>query len=419
MSDHDQSKSNDQFLLHNCIRYLDKLCVDIKTRRVGNVGNREATEFFSQVLASNGFQVEHSSFDCIDWESEGVRLQVGNEIYTGWVSPYSLGGDFCEQLVVVRSVEELEVGDIRNKVVLLLDEIVKEQLMPKNFPFYNPEEHQKIYQLLETKKPKAIIAATGRNMELAAALYPFPFIEDGDFDIPSIYMKDVEGESLSRHEGELVSMLINGNRIPSTGCNVVGWKGHSSHKRIVLFAHIDAHIDIVGPNPGALDNAASVVVLMLLSQMLREYDGEIQVELVALNGEDYYAASGEKVWISENQGHFENILLGINMDGVGYKNGKTAYSLYSLPDDMADGVKIHFSSSEEFSEGPDWYQSDHSLFIQNGIPAIALTTEQFDVFAGKLAHTPLDRIDEVNPQKLVKVAEMLKEIILSLDHQAR
>ncbi len=44
--------------------------------------------------------------------------------------------------------------------MLVRGELAREQLMPKNFPFYQPEEHQRIIHLLEAQKPLAIIAAT-------------------------------------------------------------------------------------------------------------------------------------------------------------------------------------------------------------------------------------------------------------------
>ena len=43
--------------------------------------------------------------------------------------------------------------------------ISAEQLMPKNFVFYNPEHHQKTIALLESRKPAGIITATKRNPE--------------------------------------------------------------------------------------------------------------------------------------------------------------------------------------------------------------------------------------------------------------
>ena len=100
----------------------------------------------------------------------------------------------------------LKMVDATGKILLLRGEIAKEQIMPKNFVFYNPEEHQRIYRLLEEKQPAAIISATTRNPELAGAVYPFPMFEDGDFDIPSAYMTDVEGEKLASFAGRQVSL---------------------------------------------------------------------------------------------------------------------------------------------------------------------------------------------------------------------
>ena len=69
--------------------------------------------------------------------------------------------------------------------------------MPKNFVFYNPEEHKRIITLLENSGASASISATGRNAALAGGVYPFPLIEDGDFNIPSVYMTEEEGKRLS------------------------------------------------------------------------------------------------------------------------------------------------------------------------------------------------------------------------------
>jgi hypothetical protein len=50
-----------------------------------------------------------------------------------------------------------------------------------------------------------IIAATSRSPELAGALYPFAWIEDGDFDIPSVYMTDEQGARLAAYVGKAVA----------------------------------------------------------------------------------------------------------------------------------------------------------------------------------------------------------------------
>ena len=87
-------------------------------------------------------------------------------------------------------------------------------LMPKNFVFYNPEEHQKIIALLEKGEPKAIICATGRNAALAGGVYPFPLIEDGDFNIPSVYMTEEEGKKLIQYAGKNIFLESRSRRIP-------------------------------------------------------------------------------------------------------------------------------------------------------------------------------------------------------------
>ncbi len=353
--------------------WLDKLCVEIDSRRVGSAGNRAATDFFAHRVAACGFQVQQPAFDCIDWVEQGVDLLAGDDAFEAFASPYSLGCDVRGPLAVVSGVAELEAAELSGKVLLLRGEIAKEQVMPKNFTFYNPDEHKHIVTLLEAKQPLAIIAATGRNPELAGALYPFPLFEDGDFDIPSVYITDIEGERLANHAGQIVVLTSRATRIRSVGCNVVARKGDMA-RRIVFFAHIDAKAG----TPGALDNGTGVVILLLLAELLAGYDGDLGIEIVALNGEDYYAASGEMLWLAANEGRLDQILLGVNMDGVGYRHGKTAFSLYGCPPQIEEAVRAALAGRTGMVEGDPWYQSDHSLFVFNGVPALAFTSDQFE-----------------------------------------
>ncbi len=124
-------------------------------------------------------------------------LTAGMDSFQVFVSPYSPGCMVEAELISVSKIAELERASVTGKILLLHGEIAKEQLMPKNFVFYNPEEHQQIVAMLERGAPIAIICATGRNASLAGGVYPFPLIEDGDFDIPSVYMTEDEGARLS------------------------------------------------------------------------------------------------------------------------------------------------------------------------------------------------------------------------------
>jgi aminopeptidase YwaD len=346
----------------------------------------------------------------MDWRQDGARLEVAGAQFDVQASPYTLGCRVRAPLAVASTVEELEAVEGGGKVLLIHGELAKEQLMPKNFSFYNPEHHQAIYGLLEAQGPLAIAAATSRNPELAGGLYPFPLFEDGDFDIPSVYMKDKEGARLATHAGQEVELDITAERIPAKGCNVIALKGPGEGRRVVVCAHIDAKLG----TPGALDNATGIVVLLLLAELLADYSQALGVELVAFNGEDYYSAPGQVQYLSRNRERFAEIVLATNLDGAGYYKGNTAYSLYDCPPEVASLIHSAFSVCANAVEGEQWYQSDHTVFVQSGVPALAITSDSFTELWTKVAHTPRDRPDIVDSGRLADIALALRELVLGL-----
>lgn len=66
-----------------------------------------------------------------------------------------------------------------------------------------------------------------------------------------------------------------------------------------------AHIDSKQETPGAIDKASGTTILLLLAEMLAGYNGQMVVELAAVNGEDYYSNPGEMLYLKENQGRFD------------------------------------------------------------------------------------------------------------------
>jgi aminopeptidase YwaD len=176
-----------------------------------------------------------------------------------------------------------------------------------------------------------------------------------------------------------------------------------------------AHIDSKDNTPGALDNAAGVVVLLLLAELLKDYDGQLCVEIVALNGEDYYSSPGEVHYLTSNTGKFNEVLLNINIDGAGYYWGDTAYSLYDCPDEIAASIRKTFAAHAGIVAGEQWYQSDHMLFVQNRAPALAITSERVMEFLPHIPHTPKDKPELVDCSKLAAVALALQELLLDLN----
>jgi aminopeptidase YwaD len=395
--------------------YLRKLCVDIPSRRVGSEGNREATDFFGRVVSSFGFEIETPSFKCMDWIAESAHLSIKGITLEVYPSPYSLGCRVKAPLEVVSSMDELEKAEISDRVVLLRGDLTKEQIMPKNFPFYNPDHHKRIIQTLEKKHPLAILTATSRDLEMVGSQYPFPLFEDGDFDIPSVYLTEEEGDRLAEHVGEEVDLESVTQRIPARGWNVIARKGDSSNRRVVLFAHIDARMG----SPGASDNASGVIVLLLLAELLSDFSGDLEIEVVAMNGEDYYSNPGEQQYLKLNEGRFDEILLGINVDDVGYFKGDVAYSLYDCPPDLEHSIREVFSSYEGIVEGEPWYAGDHSLFLLKKRPALALTSDLIRELMAEITHTPKDTPEILETSKLVQVAHALRDLLLTLEEHPK
>ena len=396
-------------MYNQSIYYLDFLCNQTGERCVGSEGNRAATRFLEQELAAAGWRTSAVEFDAIDWKEGGARLECEGSSFEVFAGPYSLSFSGSAPLVTASTTNELEELDTAGKIILLHGRIAAEQLMPKNFVFYNPEEHRKIIGLLEKGQPAAIISATGRNSALAGGVYPFPLIEDGDFDIPSVYMTEEEGRRLLAYAGRTVTLESVSERIPGKGYNVIASRGPEEADRIVVSAHIDAKKG----TPGAIDNATGVITLLLLAGLLRDYAGERQIELVAFNGEDYYAVPGQMNYIAANHDRFGSMILDINIDGAGYHEGPSAFSVFNLPEELSVKLTKAMEGYPGITTGPQWPQGDHSIFVQFGVPAVAVTSKWFidNMENQDVTHTPKDRPEITDCRKVVEIACALNDFI--------
>ena len=394
-----------------CKEYLDFLCNGLSGRSTGSEGNRKATAWFRDRFIEMGWKTECFEFDAIDWEEEGASLYCEEREFPVLVSPYAPGFSGEGILVTADTIAELETVKARSNILLLSGDPAKEQLMPKNFVFYNPDSHQKIVSLLENSGAAAIICATGKNPSLAGGVYPFPLIEDGDFDIPSVYMKETDGEKLKEYAGKNVKLKSISRRIPGKGYNVVCKKG-TSDKKIVITAHIDAKKG----TPGAIDNATGVIVLLLLGRLLNDYSGDKTIEIVAFNGEDYYSVPGQMNYISNNYSNFGNILLNINIDGAGYIEGPSAFSLFDLSPGYTNKLKNVIKRYPDIVEGEQWPQGDHSIFLYHGVPAVACSSNWFieNMSSQDITHTPKDNPGIVNCERIIDIANALKEFIYEI-----
>jgi len=396
--------------LANTLReYLNKLCLDISNRHVGSPVARAATAFFADTIAHFGFEIEIQEFTCIDWDYGDARLIARGESFAAFPGPYSLPCHLEAPLVQATSIGELKALDTPGKILQLHGDIAKEPIMPKSFVFYNPEEHQEIIRLLEEKPPSAIIAATQRNPEMAGGVYPFPMFEDGDFDIPNLYLTDTEGERLMQQGAQNVSLSFESRRIPATGCNIIARKGPRDVERLTFCAHIDAK----KTSPGALDNGTGVASLLGLAKLLRNYEGGLGIEIIALNGEDYYSVPGQMLYLQRAGDSFDRLKLAINLDGAGYADGGTEFSFYECPEPLIGLIQSELEK-HSLRRGEAWPQGDHMIFVMSGRPALAITSEKVAYLSTHITHTPRDTPEWVDCEKLSDLVFGLNDLVASL-----
>lgn len=401
------------FLAREAETILHRLCLDLPTRATGTPGNRAATDFFAAEAARRGFAVEQPAFDCLGWTCEAAALSAGAQSFEVFAGPFSPALTARAELAVAATLADLETANAAGKFLLLVGDLAREPLVPRNYPFYNVDEHQAIYRQLDRLAPLAVFGAPPPNQAAYGELYPLPLIEDGDFTLPTLFLSAEEGARLATFAGQTLALDLRAQRTPARGCNVIARRG-GGPRRLVFTAHIDAKPG----TPGALDNASGAATLLLLGSLLRDYSGPLTVELAALNGEDYYSAPGELLYLKENEGRLNQVALAVNMDGLGGRGAPSAWSTYACPPALEEAIRAALTGAPGLTPGEAWFAGDHMVFVMNGVPALALTSANMPELMGTLIHTAADRVEEVDLLRLGEAALALRALVEQVERAA-
>lgn len=384
-------------------------------RHVGGSGNRAATAYFAQATGDAGLTVSRADMPCYEWVPGHANLEVHGERVVLEVGPYSLPCDITAPLVAVESVEGLESESVRGAIVVLHGAVAAGQYMPRNFRFYNPESHGRVYRAIDDFGPAAVIGATGHDPEMVGSQYPFPLFEDGDLDVPNAFLTDVEGRRLLTHAGGVARLVIVSERRHALAEHVTATIPGAGTGRVVVSAHIDSRRG----SPGALDNASGVATLLETVRLLEGYDGRYSVEFVPFNGEDDYANPGELRWLEENAGRFDEIVLGINIDDSGQVGAENHISFYDCPDEIVAAVREELAAFPRLSEGPQWFQGDHAILGIYGRPAIAIASADMHRFMAEYAHTERDVLALADPGLIASTADFVARLVRRLGGEGR
>ena len=390
--------------------YLNILCEEIKSRPLGSPENQFATNYFANTINSYGFDIDKNEFDCIDWEQKGVKLYAGDEKLEAFPSPYSEGCEVIGNIISVESMEKLQHVDVSDEILLLHKDIARQRLTPKNHLFNKSGKHKKIISLLEEKSPAAIITVSNHYQKVNGKMVPYPIIEDGDFNIPSVYISENEVKKLLDLREERVFLQNKCERIISTGFNVIASKGKNQKNRLVLLANIDTKIG----SPGASNNASGITILLLLAELLKDYKKGQRIEIVAINGGNYFSNPGGEKYLELNSNNSDNILVGIDINKVGFKKGRSSYSLYNCPVKIGKNIRTVFDSYSNIVEKDRQQKDSHNLFLIMERPSLELSSERIKELNQLIINSEKDIPALLSVNHLVHLAHALHELILKL-----
>lgn len=380
---------------------LQELSVMIGERPTGSASNRRAEQYIGSVFKAHGLETEHQAFDCLDWEGGSATLRMDGVSIPTAISPYSLPCAVTAPFTILETPEALREANLSGRVAVLGGELTKEAIMPKNFTFWNPEHHREVVRLLEEKAPEAIITVSFSKE------HPLPIFEDGDLMIPSAVVAGKYFEAFKAATTQSLELQMRAERRPSKGANVIARNGVPGKTKVVVMAHFDTKPG----TPGALDNAAGVAVLLQLSKLLSENPVSGSVELVAMNGEDYFSNPGQMAYLEAFEKSPDQASLVINCDGAGYKVGKTGVSTLNCPEGFVRQLDQKLEAFPALRMSAPWYQGDHMIFAPWELPTIAITSEEIFPLIDEVIHTEKDTVELINAEYLRQTAAFIYEVI--------
>ena len=391
-------------------RHLVALVDGYPDRHPGRPGNTAANDYVEGVLQAHGWAVESVDFEVLDADVGPARLSVGGRAFELLAGPYTVPASVSAPLLPVDSLAALEGADISGAVVCFTATSRPTSSSPSRS---TSSTLPTIGGSMSCWSPGLRPPSSARQdaaAAWAAGSIPYPLIEDGDFDLPNAYTTDEIGAQLAPLAGQVAELEIVSERQALWARQLTAARGPAGAPRALVMAHIDSK----GGSPGALDNATGVAALLGVAELLAEYDGPYRVELIPMNGEDYYASSGEHLFVAANEGRWDELLGTVNMDAIGAKGASTAASLYAVSERGAELIGRVVRRHPTVSLGEEWYESDHSIVAGHGRPAIALTSTSFRELCATVTHTERDTLELADPALVAGAAEFVADLLRSL-----
>lgn len=392
---------------HPALEAATRLAGEIGERPLGTARNREAQEYLRCLAGELGFAVEELPISCHRWEAGASCLRFGSTeipIFPGPFSPPHKGELNVE---VAESVDDLRNKGLSDTLLLIRGDLAEEPLMPKEFPFYYPEEHREIIDLLQRRAPAAILALTGKHP--LCGLDPYPLFEDGNLNIPNAYARAADFDELS---GSRATVEINSSAVAESSFQPLFSREGTISGRIVVCAHLDTKYG----TPGALDNAAGVATLLGVMKRLSSATPRFSLDFVPFNGEEQYEVPGQLAYLAYRNPSTENTRLVVNLDALGHRDSANAFSSYNLADRDEERLRRLLEQFPRSQAGEPWIAGDHAIFAFQGIPSLAVTSSNLEETVLGLTHTDRDELSLLDGELLEESAEVVARLLAELEY---
>ena len=385
------------------MKHLEYLCLKIGPRPVGSEGNQAAADYIKGVFEASGLEVEVQEIPCPAWEHRYTRLELDGERLDAAANAFSPSCDVVAPVVAVGTVAELEAADLSGRIGVMVGDLTKGTGLSARRGFYFPERDQRIMQLLEQKRPVALITVHSKTHCLER------LIRDWEFPIPSATVPAEVGLTLLGHSDPKLHLRIESHRSSGRFGNVVATKAGDKQERIVMCAHFDTTMD----TPGAIDNGSGVAVLLTLATALARRKLPLGLEWIALNGEEN-GGLGDAEYLRRREETLAQVLAVINVDGVGGRVGTNSITMLGGSPAFRDQVSELHKGYPGVAWVDPWYESDHTAYFSRGVPCVALGS----IGVANICHRPSDTIEWLSPAKLGEVVSLITGIVEGLQDKS-
>ena len=375
------------------LRHVQYLSDTVGPRPVGSAANQRAAAYLQAELARLGGAVTTQCLEVPNWEPVATTLEGGGRSWPAAASLFSPDCAVTAPAVAVCTLAELRAAELAGRIALLHGELCAGTGLSARRGIYFPERDGQIMDLLEAKRPAAVLAVHSRPGSVETLFH------DWLFPLPSATVPAEAGRALLEITTPL-RLHITARRGPARSLNVIGrWPG-ARPERVVCLAHFDS----VNAAPGAGDNAAGVGCLLAAAEALAaRRERPVGVELLAVNGEEV-GGPGDVTYLEQvGEAGLADILAVINVDGVGGAVGCHTLMTLGASTELQARVAEVGARFPGVAPVEPWYASDHTAFAMRGVPAVAVSSQG----VSELMHTPADTAAWLSPAKLDEVAQLV------------